>query len=393
MKNNHLACAALLLRHGANRDVKSLRNQKPIQLVRSSEISALLSLDNKESLHEACDNIIASQSCILSTIKQSLTGSKYSHPQKSCGTDSLFPGNLTTSKHSSSLQPLTTDPPMARSFSQTLAEAPEKFQVESSLQLSASNAQESEQATNSTSWQMVQKKPRKHTSSSDSASNAKELPVTKTVTLPPYKSVLCRFYGTNKKCGWGTNCHFAHSEEELRKGQQVLALFGQNVETVHGSLVSSNMSDGVKNYKIKLCMHYEKNGTCPNGSKCKFSHGHKELRPISASSSLSGARVGTRPSTASSLGSYSSEELDAMNSRKVFVGGLPPYVNGRELQEFMEGEFGKVIDSTVICGSDEDGVIRSRGFGFILFEKKKDTDEAVRRQWALHSFPGQKSGT
>lgn len=383
VKNNHLACAALLLRHGANRDVKSLRNQKPIQLARSSEMSALLSLDDKEFLNEACDNIITSQSCILSTIKQSLSGSMYSYSQKSCGTDSIIPGSLSTPKHASSLQLVTHpgNPPMARSFSQILTEAPEKFQVESSSQFSSSNAQESEQATNST-WQMVHKKSRKQTNSSDSATNVKELPVTKTVTLPPYKSVLCRFYGTNKKCEWGTNCHFAHSEEELRKGQQVLALFGQKVETVHGSVVSSNMSDGVKNYKIKLCMHYEKNGTCPNGSKCKFAHGHKELRPISASSSLiSGARVGTRPSTASSLGSYSSEEFDDVSSRKVFVGGLPPYVNGRELREFMEGEFGKVIDSTVICGNDEDGVIRSRGFGFVVFEKQKDTDEAVRRHY------------
>lgn len=383
VKNNHLACAALLLRHGANRDVKSLRNQKPIQLARSSEMSALLSLDDKESLYGACDNIITSQSCVLSTIEQSLSGSKHSHSQKSCGTDSMFPGSLSTSKHVSSLQPVTHPGkfPMARSFSQILMESPEKFQVDSSSRFSSSSAQESEQATNST-WQMVHKKSRKHTSSSDSASNAKELSVTKTVTLPPYKSVLCRFYGTNKKCEWGTNCHFAHSEEELRKGQQVLALFGQKAETVHGSAVSSNMPDGVKNYKIKLCMHHEKNGTCPNGLKCKFAHGHKELRCISASSSLvSGARVGTRPSTASSLGSYSSEELDDANSRKVFVGGLPPYVNGRELQEFMEGEFGKIIDSTVICGSDDDGAIRSRGFGFVVFEKQKDADESVRRHY------------
>lgn len=383
VKNNHLACGALLLKHGANRDVKSLRNQKPVQLARSSEMSALLSLDDKVFLDEACDNIITSQSCILSYIKQSLSGFKYSHSQKLCGTDSMLPGSLSTSKHVSTLQPVThpENPPMSKSFSQIVAEAPRKFQVESSSQFPSSNGQESEQATNLT-WQMVQKKPRKHINSSDSASNVKEIPVSKTVTLPPYKSVLCRFYGTNKKCEWGTNCHFAHSEEELRKGQQVLALFGQKVETIHGSAVSSNISDGVKNYKIKLCMHYEKNGTCPNGSKCKFAHGHKELRPISASSSLlSGARVGNRPSTASSLGSYSSEEFDDVNSRKVFVGGLPPYVNGRELREFMEGEFGKVIDSTVICGNDEDGVIRSRGFGFVLFEKQKDTDEAVRRHY------------
>jgi ankyrin repeat protein len=76
VKNNHLACVSLLLRHGANRDVKGLRNQKPIQLAHSSEMSALLSLHDKEFLDEACDNIITSQSCILPTIKQSTFSGK-----------------------------------------------------------------------------------------------------------------------------------------------------------------------------------------------------------------------------------------------------------------------------------------------------------------------------
>ena len=71
-KNNHLACVTLFLKHGTNIDVKKLRNQKPIKLEHSSEMSALLSQDDKYALHEACDNIIASQSCILSTIKRSL---------------------------------------------------------------------------------------------------------------------------------------------------------------------------------------------------------------------------------------------------------------------------------------------------------------------------------
>ena len=41
--------------------------------------------------------------------------------------------------------------------------------------------------------------------------------------------------------------------------------------------------NGVKNNKISLCTYYDKNGSCPNWLKCKFSHGHKEVRPILAS--------------------------------------------------------------------------------------------------------------
>eukprot|EP01018_Ginkgo_biloba_P024063 Gb_29657 [translate_table: standard] len=392
VKNNHLACAAVLLRHGANKDVISLRNHKPFQLARSSEMIALLSLEEKELLEEACDNIIASQQINPSTVGQSFSGSKYSYSQESCGTDCF--SSLGSSPSSAQLfsfsqcvppavLPSNMAQPMALSFSQTLAKAPQQCQAQSSSQIPGSSPQQADQAINSASWQTVHKKSRKQTNSLGSVSNAKEMPTAKTgVTLPPYKSVLCRFSANNCKCEWGSNCHFAHSEEELLKGQQLMRHLGQKGEVVQSSSASSDTSDGARNYKIKLCMHYEKNRTCRNGSKCKFAHGQRELRPTSASSSVaSGARFGPRPSTASSFGSYSSEEVEEMNSRKVFVGGLPSYVNGRELQEFMEGEFGKVIDSTVICGNDEDGIIRSRGFGFVLFEHQKDADEAVRRHY------------
>ncbi|GLJ17784.1 hypothetical protein SUGI_0310620 [Cryptomeria japonica] len=386
VKNNHLPCAALLLRYGANRDVLSLRSHKPIQLVRSAEMHDLISL-NGHLLEEACDQIVASQNCIPAELK-------YSHFQKTQGTNSLFPDGLSPVKHPDSISQSATSAvsnsylSVARAMPQNPAEVPEKFQAQPSTQLSAFDSQETDIASNSTSWQTVQKKPRKHTISADAVVNTKEQPPAKTVTLPPFKSVFCRFHGTNKKCEWGFNCHFAHSEEELLKGQQ-MTLLSQKVEAVHGIQVISSASDSLKNYKIKLCMHYERNGNCPNGLKCKFAHGQKELRPISALPSvLSGARIATRPSTASSFGSFSSEELDDLNSRKVFVGGLPPYVNDKELLEFMDGEFGKVVDSTVICGNDEDGVIRSRGFGFVLFENQKDADEAVRRHYI--PFQGKK---
>lgn len=46
VKNNHIACTFLLLKHGANRNVASLRNQKPLQLAPSVEMKALLLQDD-----------------------------------------------------------------------------------------------------------------------------------------------------------------------------------------------------------------------------------------------------------------------------------------------------------------------------------------------------------
>ena len=118
-----------MLKHGANRDVNCLINKKPIQLAHSSKMSALLSLYDKQFLDEACYNIISSESCILSSIKQYLTGFKYSHSYKSCGTDSMLPSSLSTSKQVSSLQRVAhpRNPPMVKYFSQLVVEAPQKF--------------------------------------------------------------------------------------------------------------------------------------------------------------------------------------------------------------------------------------------------------------------------
>jgi hypothetical protein len=33
-------------------------------------------------------------------------------------------------------------------------------------------------------------------------------------------------------------------------------------------------------YKIAICKHWEKLGTCPFGDECHFAHGEKDLRPF-----------------------------------------------------------------------------------------------------------------
>eukprot|EP01018_Ginkgo_biloba_P026674 Gb_12116 [translate_table: standard] len=412
VKNDHLACAALLLRHGANRDVISLRNQKPFQLASSSQMRNLLSLDEKALYGESSENLFTfcvSQPLSLPSALQSPSKSSFpaqgssvlEHLSSSLGTSHTQ--SAPSAKHPSSFCPsndLAVSFPqnvalaMPLSFSQALAMAPEHCSIQPSSHihpLPASSPWELNQASNSSSWQTVHKNFRKHTHVSGSHSSDSDVLSVKTVvSLPPYKTVYCRFFGTSSKCAWGSKCHFAHSEEELQKGQQLQTLLGHRLEPIQGSSAVTDTADqGLKNYKTKLCIHYEKNGICPHKSKCIFAHGEGELRTTSVASSFgSGARLGPRPSTASSFGSGCSEEVEDTNSRKIFVGGLPPYVDARELREFIEGEFGKVVNATVICGNDADGIIRSRGFGFVLLEQQKDADKAVRRQFL--PFQGKK---
>lgn len=62
-----------MLRHAANIDVRGFRNEKPIQLAYSYEMSELFSIYDKYFLDEECGNIITSHSLFLSSIKKSLS--------------------------------------------------------------------------------------------------------------------------------------------------------------------------------------------------------------------------------------------------------------------------------------------------------------------------------
>lgn len=201
------------------------------------------------------------------------------------------------------------------------------------------------------------------------------------VNLPQYKTVMCRFFASNEGCGWGNKCHFAHSEEELIGADRI-----DGLDLRAGGSQSDDGSDqSAKNFKTKLCTHHEKTGKCPHGTKCTFAHGMIELRgALSAAISIRPpVRIDVHPSTANSLGSSGSSEKgdEYMSARKVFVGGLPHFIQSEELWEFFEGEFGKVMDAVVICGIDADGKARSRGFGFVVFQEPKHADVAVRRHY------------
>ena len=69
-----------------------------------------------------------------------------------------------------------------------------------------------------------------------------------------YKVVLCKYYNLEGFCQKGSNCTFAHGEEELRT-------------PVGWSL-----------YKTVLCKKFIKN-QCKHGDLCRFAHSDEELRP------------------------------------------------------------------------------------------------------------------
>lgn len=202
------------------------------------------------------------------------------------------------------------------------------------------------------------------------------------VNLPQYKTVMCRFFASSEGCGWGTKCHFAHSEEELIGAERI---DGQ-LMFAGGSQSDDGSDQSIKNFKTKLCTHHEKTGKCPHGAKCTFAHGMIELRGALSSAAICirpPIGIDTRPSSANSFGSSTGSEKgdDYMSARKVFVGGLPHFIQSDELWEFFEAEFGKVVDAVVICGVDADGKVRSRGFGFVVFHDPRHANVAVKRHY------------
>lgn len=99
------------------------------------------------------------------------------------------------------------------------------------------------------------------------------------------KTRLC-VYHLEGKCGYGTNCAFAHTSNEIRgvpdlRKTQLCAKFmegkcnDENCTFAHGE---EELKDS-PNYKRKMCKWASK-GQCRNGSKCGFAHNIKELRLV-----------------------------------------------------------------------------------------------------------------
>jgi len=101
------------------------------------------------------------------------------------------------------------------------------------------------------------------------------------------KTRLC-VYNLEGKCGFGSECMFAHSSNEirgvpdLRKTQLCMKFMeGNCVDKSCGFAHGEEELRDAPNFKKKLCKWSSKGG-CRNGNKCGFAHNAKELRGLPA---------------------------------------------------------------------------------------------------------------
>ncbi|OAE27099.1 hypothetical protein AXG93_4278s1180 [Marchantia polymorpha subsp. ruderalis] len=76
--------------------------------------------------------------------------------------------------------------------------------------------------------------------------------------------------------------------------------------------------------------------------------------------------------------SYSADEL---LNRRVFVGGLSPFVDSDDLKEAFEENFGPVV-SAVVIKNHASAQVHSRGFGFVTFKHESSASSAVHAHYA-----------
>lgn len=99
------------------------------------------------------------------------------------------------------------------------------------------------------------------------------------------KTRLCDFYARDGSCRNGSECRFAHGEHELAP------------VTFRGLAPSPvDVTGGLSNFKTQLCTHYQKDGCCKFGERCMFAHGEGELRPRGMAPSPTAPRTPPTPS-------------------------------------------------------------------------------------------------
>lgn len=74
-------------------------------------------------------------------------------------------------------------------------------------------------------------------------------------------------------------------------------------------------------------------------------------------------------------GEEANNKLSREKQRKVFVGGLPLTVNNEILKGYFQ-QFGKVIEANIVYNHE---TMRSRGFGFVIFQDEKTVQEVLKR--------------
>ncbi|KAF1332730.1 Cleavage and polyadenylation specificity factor cpsf30-like, partial [Globisporangium splendens] len=91
-------------------------------------------------------------------------------------------------------------------------------------------------------------------------------------------TVVCRHW-LRALCMKGDNCEFLH--QLAREECPETADFSLQSKVADEENVKRRKAQPVNEfYKIAICKHWEKQGSCPFGDECHFAHGEKELRPF-----------------------------------------------------------------------------------------------------------------
>lgn len=96
---------------------------------------------------------------------------------------------------------------------------------------------------------------------------------------PKYKTRLCRHFLRTGNCLRGETCQFAHGEADLRKPASGGPAPNPHAGTgVQGYPRRPHVGPNANNLKTKLCKYFMKDGNCRYGSTCHHAHGQMELR-------------------------------------------------------------------------------------------------------------------
>ncbi|GLD92054.1 hypothetical protein PINS_up000587 [Pythium insidiosum] len=97
--------------------------------------------------------------------------------------------------------------------------------------------------------------------------------------VPDEERVECAFYRQGF-CSHGPNCRYRHVKLAREECPET-ADFSLQSKVAEEENIKRRKAQPVNEfYKIAICKHWEKLGTCPFGEDCHFAHGEKELRPF-----------------------------------------------------------------------------------------------------------------
>jgi len=128
--------------------------------------------------------------------------------------------------------------------------------------------------------------------------------------VPDEDRMECAFYKQGF-CSHGAGCRYRHVK--LPKGEcPAIADFNLQSKVADEESAKRRKAQPVNEFfKIAICKHWEKLGSCPFGDECHFAHGEKELRPFPKGEK--DAPGGGGPSGSVSGGKYNPNAPSGMN--------------------------------------------------------------------------------